>query len=98
MHNELLPWLEQKALEAAMEYKESYDQHDRGQYHAYCKAIAKLTAESHDRVMERIDVKAEKMLWELRPWEGYCTPYDPETDTEPTETRTEYCNRMGFDM
>jgi hypothetical protein len=28
----------------------------------------------------------------------YCTPYDPETDTEPTETRTEYCNRMGFDM
>ena len=21
-----------------------------------------------------------------------------EADTEPTETRTEYCNRMGFDM
>ena len=28
----------------------------------------------------------------------YGTPYDPETDTEPTETRTEYCYRMGFDM
>jgi len=95
MHNELLPWLEQKALEAAIEYKKSYDQHDHGTRHAYCEAIAKLTAESHHRVMERIGVEAEGILKE----EGmYCTPYDPETDTEPTETRTEYCYRMGFDM
>ena len=95
MHNELLPWLEQKALEAAIEYKKSYDQHDHGTRHAYCEAIAKLTAESHDRVIERIAIKAEELSEE----EGmYCTPYDPETDTEPTETRTEYCNRMGFDM
>ena len=79
MHNELLPWLEQEALEAAIEYKKSYDQHDHGTRHAYCKAIAKLTAESLDRVLERISVVAEGIIEE----EGmYCTPYDPETDTE----------------
>lgn len=95
MHNELLPWLEQKALEVAIEYGKNYDRYDYGQCHAYCEAIAKLTAESHHRVMERIAVKADGTLEE----EGmYCTPYDPETDTEPTETRTEYCYRMGFDM
>tara|TARA_R100000951_G_scaffold51244_1_gene43245 strand:- start:467 stop:754 length:288 start_codon:yes stop_codon:yes gene_type:complete len=95
MHNELLPWLEQKALEVAILYAKEYDRYDRGQCHAYCEAIAKLTAESHHRVMERICVKAEGISEE----EGmYCTPYDPETDTEPTETRTEYCYRMGLDM
>jgi len=78
MHNELLPWLEQKALEAAMGYKERYDNgYDYGQCHAYCEAIAKLTAENPHRVIERIAVKAEGTLEE----EGmYCTPYDPETD------------------
>ena len=101
MHNELLPWLEQKALEAAMGYKERYDNgYDYGQCHAYCEAIAKLTAESPHRVIERIAIKADYTNHNRKcEDEGmYCTPYDPETDTEPTETRTEYCNRMGFDM
>jgi len=107
--------------------QKSYDQHDHGTRHAYCKAIAKLTAESLDRVLERISVVAEGIIEEEGMYreypdpaqryedlhrdrleeekhqrleeEGmYCTPYDPETDTEPTETRTEYCYRMGFDM
>ena len=43
--------------------------------------------------------EAEQMFGSDEGEEGmYCTPYDPETDTEPTETRTEYCKRMGFDM
>jgi len=43
--------------------------------------------------------EADQMFGSDEGEEGmYCTPYDPETDTEPTETRTEYCNRMGFDM
>ena len=100
MHNELLPWLEQKALEAATEYGENYERYDYGQCHAYCEAIAKLTAESPHRVIERISIKADYTNHNRKcEDEGmYCTPYDPETDTEPTETRTEYCNRMGFDM
>ena len=102
MHKELLPWLEQKALEAAIEHGKSYEYYDYGQCHAYCEAIAKLTAEIPHRVIERIAVKAEELsAAETLKWEEegmYCTPYDPETDTEPTETRTEYCNRMGFDM
>ena len=116
MHNELLPWLEQKAIEAAIEYAKEYDRYDSAQCHAYCEAIAKLTAESHHRVMERIGVKAEELSKEEGMYreypepaqryedlhrdrleeekhqrleeEGmYCTPYDPETDTEPTENR-----------
>jgi len=43
--------------------------------------------------------EADQMFGSDEGEEGmYCTPYDPETDTEPTETRTEYCYRMGFDM
>jgi len=79
MHNELLPWLEQKAIEAEIKYGKEYDLHDRGEFYAYCNAIAKLTAENIWKVRRRIICQAEGISEE----EGmYCTPYDPETDTE----------------
>ena len=57
MHNELLPWLEQKALEAATEYGEELRLATTVvQCHAYCDAIAKLTAETPLRGIVRIAV------------------------------------------
>ena len=62
-----------------------------------------MCSEAWVKVIEAMDNQkniADVILKEHKEEEEgmYCTPYDPETDTEPTETRTEYCNRMGFDM
>ena len=48
--------------------------------------------------IDKEEEKTAQLMFKEEEEGMYCTPYDPETDTEPTETRTEYCNRMGFDM
>ena len=59
MKNELLPWLEQRAVEAEIKYGKEYDAYDRGEFYAYCEAIAKLTAENIWAVHTRIIRQAE---------------------------------------
>lgn len=88
----------------ADEIREYYDRHPNLSILTYAGMLGMTGTELKGILMSdgsAIDKEeaatAEQMFKEEE--EGmYCTPYDPETDTEPTETPTEYCYRMGFDM